>query len=211
MLSDLHTSRPLGAYNVGTCTVALILVALTGCASPEAPGGSVEGVSSFDEQLYWAERDDAVSEAQLAALRAAAESDAMSYEEISALLEDQFRCFEAAGISYQRLPDEEDPPGFLMPWYSHGEPLETADACHRETIQYAWIAYQGQPRAVELAEADLRERRPEIMECLRGRGIVVDDDATFDEMWQLDAQWRERNDYMDRGCLEGTPPVGDGG
>lgn len=174
----------------GLCAalVVALVAATAACGGTPAPADSSgPASSSFDEQLSLAEADDRVTDSQLAALREAADSGEMSYEEISALLEETFQCFDDAGIGYRRLPDLEPIPGFVMPNYGHdAEPLSVADDCLVRTSQYAYDAYARQPAALELLDAALEAERDEILACLRAKGATIDDDATLDEMRQTD-------------------------
>lgn len=122
------------------------------------------------------------SEAQIDALALSAETGEMSYETVNALVEDTFQCFESAGIWYVRNPDWERVPGFFIPDFGIGEPIEVADACLWRYSQYALLAYQQQPDYIELRDAALEADREQVLECLREHGVLIDDDVTTDEL-----------------------------
>lgn len=165
-------------------------------ASPSAiPGQSApsstttaEAVSALDEWLRLAREDDRVSDAQLAVVEFAAGSGYLTYEQIDALLEDTATCMADVGVPFDRHVDQEVAPGVLVPRYTHGGPLEVADACLYEHSHYAFGAYQTQQRHVEAQDAALTQKLPEVMACLRGRGASISDDATLDDVRAADAE-----------------------
>lgn len=175
---------------IATLVVVVVLGATAACSvAKPAPSPSPKSsvVSSFDEALYNAKRDDNVSRTQLAALETAAVSDAMSYEQISVLLEDTFKCFDESGVDYRRTGDFEKVPGFKMPTYSFGEPLAVAEACQKRFSEYAFEAYQAQPRVGELSDAALGAEKSQVITCLRAHGVTIEDDATLDEIRRASA------------------------
>lgn len=149
---------------------------------------AAEEVMPLDQWLRQAREDDRVSDAQLTALELSASSGYMTYEQIDALLEDTATCMTDAGVRFDRGPDDELAPGIVMPSYTHGDPLDLADACLFEHSHYAWGAYQTQPRHREAHDAALTQRLPEVMACLRDRGADIPDDATLDEVRATDLQ-----------------------
>lgn len=142
-----------------------------------------ENVSSFDQSLVRARQDSTVSDEQIAALENAAQTDAMSYQEMSVLLADTFACFDDAGVAYRVDPDREIVPGFVVPQYSvSADSLDVADACQAAHSEYAFSAFQTQPVVIEAADQALESRRPQVLQCLRDQEVTVDDDATLEEL-----------------------------
>jgi hypothetical protein len=182
--------RLLGALPVVASLLLVLVAATTACsaskttstASPTAAAASV-----FTEALAKARTaDPAVSDAQLMALEKAAKTGEMSYEEVRALLEDTFTCFESAGVLYVRTSDSEQLPGFKVPTYSFGEPVAAADACQSNWSEFAYAAYQSQPKVAELRDAALEAERPQVLACIRAHGGAIEDNATHDEMRQAE-------------------------
>jgi hypothetical protein len=177
-----------GARPVVVSMVLVVLAATTACSASKTTSTALPtaaAASVFTEALAKARAaDPAVSVAQLKALEKAAKSGEMPYEEISALLDDTFTCFDDSGVAYQRLPDEEQIPGFKVPSFGVGEPVAVADGCLGKFSQYAENAYQTQPKAAELRVAAFQAERTQVLACLRKKGAILDDNATYDEMAQ---------------------------
>lgn len=169
---------------VAMAVVGLSAATAAACSSPtRAPSPTAAPVSVFTEGLAKARAaTPAASDAQIKALAKAAKSGEMSYEEVSALLEDTFTCFDNAGVDYRRLPDSQQIPGFKVPQYSYAEPVAVGVGCLNRFSQYAEGAYQTQPKAAELRAAAFAAERPEVLACLRKKGAVLEDNATYDEM-----------------------------
>jgi hypothetical protein len=169
--------------------VAVLVVATNAaCARPAARSSSPEAPSVFTSALMLARATrPAVSDVQINALEKAAKSGQMSYEEISALLEDTFKCFDESGVDYRRLPDSEQVSGFKVPMYSYAEPVAIALACITKYNSFAWDAYQSQPKVGELRDVALKAEIPRVLACLRDHGVSIDDDATLDELRRASA------------------------
>jgi hypothetical protein len=178
----------LGVFAVGLCLVPLTACSASGPTVASSSTAAVTG-NVFASVLGNAHAA-SVSDAQIVALEKAAKSGEMSYADVSALVEDMYRCFDAGGVQYLRDPDREPFPGFKVPSFGYADAqLAVADACQEKHAYYALYAYQNQPRAAELSDAALEAERPQVIACLRKNGVVVDDDATLDELrlasWDL--------------------------
>jgi len=159
----------------------------TGRASPSASPTTLAG-SSFTEQLRIAQKSGDSGEVQIAALKAAAARGSMSYEDLDALINDTIACFESSGVDYRRIADQEVAPGLMMPGYQIGEPIAVGDKCVAKHSGYAELAYQQQPSAIAAKEAKFEAARPKVLACLREHGVVIDEDATADEVKQAAAE-----------------------
>lgn len=214
----MRWSRAVDVWLVVVLSVGLV----SACSGDDAPEESVpeesvpetpRPVTSFSEQLYWAESEGFASEKQLEALRAAEAAGEMSYAELEELLQDSFACIEDSSAGgYVRLSDLERAPGVYEPNYALRPPVEAADACVREHSLYAEFAYQNQPIMAEAWDRAIEEARPQILACLREGGVQIDDDATTDELFQasedlftrlfiLDAE-NEDPDFVSLSCTE---------
>lgn len=152
--------------------------------SPTASYASPPAESVFTEALAEARAaKPAVSDAQIRALEKSAKSGEMSYEDVNALLQDTFKCFDDAGVKYILQPDSEKVPGFKVPQYGIAAGgIEVGDACQNRFSEFAFEGYQRQPRAVELRDKALEADRPSVLSCLRAHGVTIDDAATLDEI-----------------------------
>lgn len=112
------------------------------------------------------------------------ESGVLSYGDIDRLLNEAITCLVEAGVSYDRGADWERAPGFFVPVFGYGEPFEVGETCVNRHFQYAFSAYQEQPVYYEALDAALEAEREQVVECLRANDVVIDDDATLDELRQ---------------------------
>jgi len=135
-------------------------------------------------QHFYAESEGRASEKQVEALRKAAESGEMSYVELEELLLEAFACMSAAGVDYLRTADWNVAPGVPMPTYMTGEPDAVAQKCVTLHYEYASLAFQQQPAAIEALDAAYEEKREAIVACLRAQGREVEDDLPMDELLQ---------------------------
>ncbi|MBN2177675.1 MAG: hypothetical protein JW722_08500 [Demequinaceae bacterium] len=131
------------------------------------------------------------NEHQLGILERAGRNGQVTFNDVIEATDSTFACFDNNGIvnwsQWWTRPD-----GLPMLVYSYVQPdsmtteqFEVVAAnCMESNSLYVEGVYQLQPAAVELEEAHFDERRPLILECLRENGVVIDDDATQDEVFE---------------------------
>lgn len=128
---------------------------------------------------------------QVEVLEAAVERGSIEYEDVVPLIQDTFACLADAGIGYTEDPPAEWVPGWKVASYSFDaegaglteDQVKTlADACMAEHSMYAEFALQDPLVHQEVRDEHLRAQLPVVLACLREHGVVVDDEASLDQV-----------------------------
>jgi len=179
---------------------APVLVLGAACAGGEggdtaasAPAGSEDVGRYFTTYLDEAVALGVAGPEQIAVLERAVENDGMPFEDLAELTRRTFDCFTGAGIDYTEKEPYELGIGYLLPDYTWAAEMpgktlaeveELGDACIDRHSYWASMAYQDERVVGEARDARLRRDFPHVVECLRGHGVDVPDDATLDEVRQ---------------------------
>jgi len=210
--SRIASVRSVWAVGIGMS----LAVALAACSGSRAdPSGSQSADSVFFEG--WIEQaQGTASEEQLTILERAREAGAMEEADVQSALERTFQCFEDAGITYTQTIDENM--GLPLPAYSFGGGINAApdgpwvgvaDACINANSFYVEMAYQNQPRAIDIQEAWFAANgREQVVACLKANNWDFDEDAWWQELLKASTElWKETAGLNDGGTQEGPNAV----
>lgn len=169
-------------------------VAATGCGqSSIAPTAAPSNLPETGLELFLSEAQAGnANQDQLAILERAVGVGVVTLEDVSQAVDATIGCLEEAGLRVTRS-NETLPTGLVLPTYSYGAGEGQDDAiaqslarqCMEENSAYVEKAYQLQPSSRALYDAKFTAARPQIIECLSENGVVVDPDATNDEIATL--------------------------
>lgn len=194
--SRIAAIRLVCAVGIGTS----LAVALVACSGPGAdPSGSPQAESVFFEG--WIEQaQGTASEEQLAILERAREAGVLDEADVQSALERTFQCFESADITYSQTIDQNM--GLPLPAYTFGGGNDAApdgpwvgvaDACINANSFYVEMAYQNQPRAIDIQEAWFAANgRDQVVACLKANNWDFDEDAWWQELLKASTElWKE--------------------
>lgn len=161
---------------------------MAGCSSEAETGpivGADEAFTAFAAPILDDARAEGASDAQIALIeRAIAEGEVTPALALEAI-DNAFACLADAGSEGTLNPVE---PGVELPEISYyysappGVSEDLLDSCLTENSMWVEMMYQVQPKAIAVIDAKFEENREYLIECLRGFGRVIDDDAPVDEI-----------------------------
>lgn len=176
--------------------VAAVLVLLTACASPGPPPASPDEVYGgvFDAVRNTAVANGA-SEQQLHLIDEYKYADEIPFSVVVEAMNRTSECLDANGLAYTSWV-EEAYPGLPVMDYSWGVPAGlTADeardlgnACGDSESAFIADLYENQASFIDQRDELFRQMRPELVACLRGFGVTVDDDASRELISQLSVE-----------------------
>ena len=178
--SSLGTRRRVRHRVVGTPVLAAALLALAGChADNQVAEEPVEGPFAI---ILESAREEGASATQLEILARSNATGAVSLADLKAATDATFECFADAGIDYASQTSEGPNPEISYQFSAPEGGSSIADECISRNSMFVEWAYQTQPSVQELVDAAFNNKRDQIMTCLRGMGIEIDDDANVDEI-----------------------------
>jgi len=168
---------------------AALFISACGGASPTH--ADAQGAPAWTEIVNDAikqAKDGGASAQQLTMLTLAGESGDISLESARNAQQATVDCMIDAGLDATYVETdggegELPQPGFRVRADSEGEVNPLGNAC--ETQESLWVShlYQVQPRAIEVRNANVDKRMPELLTCLAERGVAPDPDASRDEIY----------------------------
>jgi hypothetical protein len=182
---------PRALVRCGGPIALLVLVACSSAGSGTSPD-AIGPNDWFAQTLEQALAQDA-SDTQIEVLRRAVETGIVEYEDIEALMEETYACFENNGISVEVLAPIEIIPGMLYPNYTGrfgpdqdpDDMMALVDYCEIHHSLFALSIYGIQPEVQEYRDTELEKILPDALACLRDHGVSVPDDATLNEIREL--------------------------
>jgi hypothetical protein len=169
------------------------LLTLTACAtgSSSAPSSTLPFAETYAVILADAKAGGA-SDEQMAEIETYIDGRSIPFSVVKGALERTFSCLDAAGLEYEDLT-QETYPGFFKYDYLVRPKVGIADeataltsnACQDREVSFIGSLYENQPSIVAARDQEFQLKRPELIECLRAHGEIVDDDATRDEISKL--------------------------
>lgn len=190
---------------VPVCAVAcaLVLAACTGPGSPPTPRTSPPAASATpssvpeDRQADFASmargyltgtESKNMSDGQIALIKRAIDTGAVSFEEYEAALQNTFDCFDKAGISHSASPPSNDR-GYPFIAYTYGtadsgvNPVATS--CVTKNSDAIESLYQSQPSSRAGADVKFKAAMPVLVPCLRKGGYLTNvPDPTIEQVRQ---------------------------
>lgn len=182
------------AVRVGglVCAAAVMVMTLAGCThEQEAPDDVFQ--AEVDEAIALAQRADA-SEAQLDALEQAKSQGSMTLELARQQTYAAIECMVAAGVA-AKYDERTKPGGLVVPVYlapiSPDSPVgddgvsqdeRIIEECDSRESFYVNKLFLTQPSSVELAQAEIERRAPEIRACLENAGYAPSPDAAAGDL-----------------------------
>ncbi len=156
----------------------------TSAANSPAPAGN-----AFADRVEAALADATAADAtpaQIQAIRAAGQDGSVNLETVASAIAGTFDCFDAAGVHYESKGSHVDGGVTYIDYvYEAGNVEELAEACVNQNSYYIEMLYALQPSTIDAADAAFVAAMPQLVECLRGLGVALDDDVTADELKQL--------------------------
>ena len=186
---------------------ALLMAGLVSCAGSSAlPEESSSGSALID----LIQVSGVIDPAQQAILDDVASTGEVTIEQLREAIDATGACMESAGLVF--MPKEEvDWSGLPTISYVYGTPhdggvgRDEMDRLGEDCIQrfsiYVERAYAFQPSSVAMENAALEGARPAILECLRSRGAVIEDDASTAEILQANVQDVEASGGSGDDCI----------
>jgi hypothetical protein len=192
MLRRTTTSSGTLARWIALVGIATLLT-LTACAASSLPAPSSTLPFAETYALILAEaKAGGASDEQMADIETYIDGRPIPFSVVKGALERTFSCFEASELEYTDLT-RETYPGFFKYDYFVRPRVGIADEatrlianeCQDREVSFIGALYENQPGILAARDREFQQKRPELIECLRAHGEIVDDDATTDEISKL--------------------------
>jgi len=171
--------------------VAVVALAVSACSSTAPSETDGEARPGLADVLAEA-RTAGAGEAQIKTLEEAVKAGELPLEAVREAVANMANCVEAAGL-WIETDESVAPSGLRELSYTilGGDPSDpdagqrVSDACRTTHSQFIEAAYVLQPSSLALHDDYVKMIRPYIVACLVDAGMMVDQEATFDELRQL--------------------------
>jgi hypothetical protein len=184
-----------------------MLLTLTACTgSPPLAASSTPPFSETYAVILADAEAGGASDEQLAEIETYIDGRTIPFSVVQGALERTFSCFDASGLEYEDLT-RETYPGYFKYDFNVRPKVGTADEatavvaneCQDREVSFIGSLYENQPGILAARDQEFQQKRPELIECLRAHGEIVDDDATSDEISKLGVKVLAETD--DPSCL----------
>jgi hypothetical protein len=211
-------TKARGARILGRSVAAVALVlGATACG----PGSEVGTPSATSNLALQGIVDEAVSSGaaapQMDVLNTALDAGVMTFEDLSGLLADLGECVAPTGATMTVLAPREEISGVMAPYFTFSAPatdegtqaMGLVEECLTKYYSFASAFYMSQPSSVQAYEDTIIRDREVILACLRSHRVVIDDNATTDEIIQAVVDDFDNADFVPdwQPCLAGEAIV----